>query len=109
MDINQERPKRGRPKIVVRWPDGRFTFKELTSVNGACASLLRRRVREGVRTGEVLRVSSAQLARTGRPETIYKKATSSELYADVETQTNTSNTAEEWTLNQQESTGTPTL
>jgi hypothetical protein len=48
----------------------------------------------------VLKVSSMQLAKTGRPETVYKKATGEEQATDTNTE------REKWTQTQPESIGT---
>lgn len=100
----KEKPKRGRPKSTVRWPNGKFTFRQLVSENSACDSLLRRRVREAVRTGEVSKVSTQQTAKTGRPETVYNLAPNEQERAVSEPR------LEAWTqqYQQEESTGTNT-
>ena len=109
----KERPKRGRPKATVNFPNGKFTFKELASTNRACDSLLRRRVREAVRNGSLNRVATVQTARTGRPETVYNSAEKDQSPAcnvrpTEEEVAETVRTAQEWVTNQQESTGTST-
>jgi len=64
---------RGRPKIDVLWPEGRFTFNSLQSGNVLSASSLRKKMRVELRRGELVKVDTLKTA-FGRPQNIYEKA-----------------------------------
>ncbi|MAF24542.1 hypothetical protein CL634_03060 [bacterium] len=67
-----EPPKRGRPKINVDWPEGRFTFNMLTDKNVLSSSSLRKKMRLELKRGGLVKVDTLRTA-FGRPQNIYSK------------------------------------
>jgi hypothetical protein len=64
---------RGRPKIDVNWPEGKFTFESLRHNNVLSSSSLRKKMRAELKAGGLVKVDTLKVA-FGRPQNVYEKA-----------------------------------
>jgi hypothetical protein len=71
--VEESSRRRGRPKISVQWPEGRFTFELLQTKNVLSASSLRKKMRVELKRGGLVKVDTLKTA-FGRPQNIYEKA-----------------------------------
>ena len=71
--VESPQKRRGRPKISVDWPEGRFTFSSLRSGNVLSASSLRKKMRVELAEGGLVKVDTLKTA-FGRPQNVYEKA-----------------------------------